>query len=113
VAYNLDPRSQNIVPNIKAIKVVKRNLTAVYGGFLQYDQCCFHKQAIHCVTNDVEYFVGKQRSVEPGAGVLNPAMSALFLLNYVTHHPQILDKFFTKFLISIFFSLYHLAKYFI
>lgn len=29
VIYLLEPRSQNIVPNINAIKVVKRNLTAV------------------------------------------------------------------------------------
>jgi len=47
LTYYLPPRSQNIVPNIRAVTVVERNLTAVYGGFRQYDQCCFHKQAIH------------------------------------------------------------------
>jgi len=33
--YVLEPRSQNIVPNIKAMEMVKRNRTAVYGGFRQ------------------------------------------------------------------------------
>lgn len=47
LTYVLDPRFQNIDPNIRAMTVVKRNLTAVYGGFRQYDQCCFHKHAMH------------------------------------------------------------------
>ena len=53
--YLLVPRSQNIVPNIKAMKVVKKNLTAVYGGLRQYDCRCFHKHAIHWVKKDWEY----------------------------------------------------------
>ena len=53
--YLLVPRSQNIVPNIKAMKVVKKNLTAVYGGLRQYDLRCFHKHAIHWVKKDWEY----------------------------------------------------------
>lgn len=57
--YLLVPRSQNIVPNIKAITVVKKILTAVYGGFLQYDKCCFHRHAMHCTMKDWEYCVGK------------------------------------------------------
>jgi len=34
------------------MKVVKKNLTAVYGGLRQYDQRCFHKQAWHWTKND-------------------------------------------------------------
>lgn len=34
--YPLEPGCQNIVPNIRATKIVNRNMTAVYGGFLQY-----------------------------------------------------------------------------
>jgi hypothetical protein len=48
-----------MVPNIKAMKVVKKNLTAVYGGLRQYDQRCFHKQAWHWTQKDCEYCVGK------------------------------------------------------
>jgi len=49
IIYLLVPRSQNIVPNNKAMINVKNNLTALYGGFLQYDKFCFHRQAMHCV----------------------------------------------------------------
>lgn len=81
VAYVLVPRSQNSVPNINAMTVVKRNLTAVYGGLRQYDKCCFHKQAWHWVKNGWEYWVGKYSSFVLGAGLLKSWIRALFLLN--------------------------------
>jgi hypothetical protein len=55
-------------------------LTAVYGGFLQYDILCFHRQAKHCVRKVCEYSVGKDRSVEPSGGVLSSFIKVLFLL---------------------------------
>ena len=55
VTYVFEPRFQNIVPNIRAMTVVKINLTAVYSGLRQYDQCCFHKQAVNWVKYDCEY----------------------------------------------------------
>jgi hypothetical protein len=81
VLYLLEPISQNIVPNIKAVNVVNRSLTAPYGGFRQYDKCCFHRQAIHWVKKGCEYCVGKYKSFEPGRGVLSSLIKALFLLN--------------------------------
>lgn len=59
LTHNLNPRFQNIVPNNNAMNVVKRSLTAVYNGLRQYDQCCFHKQAMDWVRNGCEYCVGK------------------------------------------------------
>lgn len=44
-----------MVPNNKAMITVKKNLTAVYEGFLQYDNFCFQRQAMHCVGKDLEY----------------------------------------------------------
>jgi len=70
-----------MVPNIKAMTVVDNSLTALYGGFRQYDQCCFHRQAMHWVKKDCEYRVGKYRSFEPGGGALSSSIKALFLLN--------------------------------
>ncbi|CAK7325843.1 unnamed protein product [Dovyalis caffra] len=35
MTYISEPRFQNIVPNTKVISVVQRNLTALYGKFLQ------------------------------------------------------------------------------
>lgn len=55
----LPPRSQNMVPNAKAMKVVNKNLTAVYGGLRQYDMRCFHRQAMHWTKKGWEYLVGK------------------------------------------------------
>lgn len=63
------------------MKVVNNSLTALYGGFRQYDQCCFHRQAIHWVKNDCEYCVGKYKSFEPGGGVHNSLIKVLFLLD--------------------------------
>jgi len=60
-------------------------LTAVYGGFLQYDILCFHRQAKHCVRKVCEYSVGKDRSVEPSGGVLNSFIKVLFLLKIQEH----------------------------
>jgi hypothetical protein len=54
LTYCLPPRSQNIVPNIMPMNVVKKNLTAVYGGLRQYDKRCFHKQAWHWTKKDCE-----------------------------------------------------------
>jgi hypothetical protein len=48
------PRFKNIVPKMRAITVVKKILVAVYDGFLQYDLCCFHRQAMHCVKKGCE-----------------------------------------------------------
>lgn len=81
--YLLEPISQNIVPNKTAMTAVKRNLTAVYGGFLQYDKFCFQRQALHCVKKGCEYRVGKNKSSEPGGGVLNSSIMFLFLLNAI------------------------------
>lgn len=78
--YFLKPRSQNNEPHIRARTVVKKNLTAVYCGFRQYDLCCFHKQAKHWTRKDCEYCVGKYMSLESGAGLLSSSISALFLL---------------------------------
>lgn len=69
-----------MVPKMRAITVVKKILVAVYDGFLQYDLCCFHRQAIHCVKKDCAYWLGKCRSVDPGGGVLSSLIKALFLL---------------------------------
>lgn len=52
VAYVLEPRSQNMDPNIKARKAVYTILTAEYRGLRQYDKCCFHVQAMHCAKKD-------------------------------------------------------------
>lgn len=46
------PKSQDNDPSNTAVKVVKKNLTAVYAGFCQYDHRCFHKQAINWVKSD-------------------------------------------------------------
>ena len=73
--------SQNMVPNNKAMTVVKKSLTAVYGGFLQYDRCCFQRQALHWLMNDCEYFVGKFKSGEPGGAILRSLIMSLFLLS--------------------------------
>lgn len=35
IAYVLEPRSQNIVPNIKAVKTVNMSLTALYSVLRQ------------------------------------------------------------------------------
>ena len=83
--YLFLPTPQNIVPNNRAITVVQKYLTAVYGGFLQYDILCFHRQAKHCVRKVCEYSVGKDRSVEPSGGVLNSFIKVLFLLKMQEH----------------------------
>ncbi|KAJ9553694.1 LOW QUALITY PROTEIN: hypothetical protein OSB04_017739 [Centaurea solstitialis] len=54
-------RDMKIIPNMIPITVVIKNRTALYCVCLQYDKRCFHKQALHCVKNDREYFVGKRR----------------------------------------------------
>ena len=36
-----------MVPNKSAMMTVNIILTAVYDGFLQYDNFCFHRQARH------------------------------------------------------------------
>jgi hypothetical protein len=78
--YTFLPRFRKIVPKMRAITIVKNILVAVYDGFLQYDLCCFHRQAIHCVKKDCAYWFGKHRSVDPGGGVLSSLIRALFLL---------------------------------
>jgi len=80
MTYTLPPRSQKMVPRRRAIMVVKKNLTVLYGGLLQYDRFIFHRQAMHCVMDERGYLVGKYRSLEPGAGWLNSFIKALFLL---------------------------------
>lgn len=75
-----------MVPNRRATMVVKKNLTAVYGGFLQYDKCCFHRHAMHCTGNDCEYWVGKYRSLEPAGGMLRSFIKLLFLLKLQNTH---------------------------
>lgn len=81
--YLSEPRFQNTVPNIKAMNVVNISLTAVYFGFRQYDKCCFQRQAMNWVKNDWEYWVGKCKSFEPGAGVLSSLINVLFVLNVI------------------------------
>lgn len=83
-AYIFEPRSQKIVPNIRDMKIVKLNLTAVYEVFRQYDQCCFQRQAMHWVRNGWEYCVGKYKSFVPGWGTLSSLIRALFLLQICT-----------------------------
>jgi len=80
MAYVFLPMSQKTVPNTKAMINVKKNLTAVYAGFLQYDKRCFHRHARHCIMKGCEYLVGKCRSLEPGGGMLSSLIKALFLL---------------------------------
>lgn len=46
--YLFDPTSQNIEPSTKAQNVVKRNLTALYCGDLQYTTNCFLRQSQNC-----------------------------------------------------------------
>ena len=72
--YNRPPLSQKMTPNKTPIITVIKNLMALNFEFLQYDQCCFQKQALHWVAKLVEYWVGKWRSVEPGCGVLSSLM---------------------------------------
>lgn len=55
VHYLFLPIPQNMVPNKSATAIVKRYLTTIQGGFLQYDRCCFHRQANHCVRKSCEY----------------------------------------------------------
>jgi hypothetical protein len=45
--YLLVPRPWNITPKIMAIEVLNTSRMALYGVFLQYDLCCFHRQALH------------------------------------------------------------------
>uniref|UniRef100_A0A0A9HXR2 Uncharacterized protein n=1 Tax=Arundo donax TaxID=35708 RepID=A0A0A9HXR2_ARUDO len=78
--YIFLPKFKKMVPNMRAITVVKNILVAVYDGFLQYDLCCFHRQAMHCVMKDCEYCVGKYKSLDPGGGVLSSLIKVLFLL---------------------------------
>jgi hypothetical protein len=78
--YTFLPRFKKMVPKIRAITAVKKILVAVYDGFLQYDLCCFHRQAIHCVKKDCACWLGKYRSVDPGGGVLSSLIKDLFLL---------------------------------
>lgn len=59
ISYLLEPRFQNIVPNINAVKAVNESLTALYAGFRQYDRFCFQRQAKNCVKNDCGYWVWK------------------------------------------------------
>jgi len=70
MAYNCSPLFQKIRPNNNPMDIVKMNRAQLYGGFLQYDQYCFQKQALNCIKNGWEYFVGKNKSLEPGVGVL-------------------------------------------
>ena len=80
IAYTFFPSLQKMVPNIRAMTVVKKILVAVYDGLRQYDLCCFHRQAMHCVMKGCEYLVGKNKSFEPGGGLLSSLIKALFLL---------------------------------
>jgi hypothetical protein len=78
--YIFFPKFKKMVPKMRAMTVVKKILVAVYDGFLQYDLCRFHKQVMHCVVVDCEYWIGKSRSLDPGGGVLSSLIKALFLL---------------------------------
>ena len=82
VTYTFLPKLKKMVPNTKPISVVKKILVAVYDGFLQYDLCCFHRQAMHCMMKDCEYCVGKYKSLDPGGGVLNSLTKFLFFLQW-------------------------------
>lgn len=66
--------------------VVNKSLTALYGGFRQYDRCCFQRQAIHWVKKDCECCVVKYKSLEPSGGVLSSLIKSLFLLKVIVHH---------------------------
>lgn len=90
--YLLEPISQNIVPNNKAMIVVNKSLTALYGGFRQYDRCCFQRQAMHWVMKVCEYFVGKYKSLKPVVGVLSSLIKALFLLNVIVQYWLTIEK---------------------
>jgi ABC-type arginine transport system ATPase subunit len=63
--------------------VVNKSLTALYGGFRQYDRCCFHRQAIHWVKKDCECCVVKYKSLEPSGGTLSSLIKVLFLLKVI------------------------------
>ena len=90
--YLLEPISQNIVPNNRAMNVVNKSLTALYGGFRQYDRFCFQRQAIHWVKKDCEYFVGKYKSLEPAGGVPSSLIKALFLLIVIVQYWLTIEK---------------------
>lgn len=62
-------------------EIPNKSLTALYGVFLQYNLCCFHKHTVHWVKKDREYFEGKWSFCESGGGVLNSLIKALFLLH--------------------------------
>lgn len=42
--YLFEPMSQKTEPKISALNVVKKILTALYCGLLQYTRFCFHRQ---------------------------------------------------------------------
>lgn len=47
MTYVFSPLFQKISPKRVPTTMVKKSRMALYGGFLQYDQCCFQKQALN------------------------------------------------------------------
>lgn len=66
--YLFEPISQNTVPNIKALTVVKNSLMALYGGLLQYTRFCFHKHRKNWDNRFCEYMVSNFSGSEPAGG---------------------------------------------
>lgn len=78
--YNVCPCFQNNVANITADKILKIHWSKLYEGFLQYDKCCFHRQALNCSQPFCGKRVGKCKSLEPRVGVFNCLTSSLLSL---------------------------------
>lgn len=79
-SYVFPPFFQNMVPNRRPTKLVMIMRVVLYPGFLQNDQYCFQKLAMHCVVKFWEYFVGNERSFVPGAGMLSSFIRSWFFL---------------------------------
>jgi len=60
-----------MVPNIKALIVVKYNLMALYAGLLQYTRFCFHKHRKNWLNKFCEYIVSNFSGSEPAGGCPN------------------------------------------
>lgn len=68
---------------------------ALYPGFIQNDQYCFQKLAMHCVVKFLEYFFGNERSSVPGAGMQRSFMSSCFILcNYIYWNKKVEQLYF-------------------
>lgn len=69
--YLFEPTSQNTLPNIKALIVVKYSLIALYAGLLQYTRFCFHKHRKNWDNEFCENIVSNFSGSDPAGGCSN------------------------------------------